>query len=50
MIHRLTSEEQRRRTGDALTRLQTRFRGRDPIPDSLSAALVPEAERQVRGA
>ncbi|HEU4803839.1 MAG TPA: sulfotransferase [Solirubrobacterales bacterium] len=48
LLHRLTTENQRRRTGDALTRVNTRFRRRDPISDPLRTSLVPEAERQVR--
>ena len=48
LLHRITSEEQRRRTGLALMRLNTRFERRDRLSEELREALMPEAERQVR--
>jgi hypothetical protein len=48
IFHRVTSEDQRRRTGKALTRWNTRYGQRDPLPGPLQSALAVETERQVR--
>jgi hypothetical protein len=48
LLHRVTSEEQRRRIGQALMDLNTRFERRDQLSEELRAELQPEADRQVR--
>jgi hypothetical protein len=48
LLHRITSEDRRRRTRDVLMGWNTRFEQREQLPDALRARLMPEAERQVR--
>ena len=47
LLHRLSTEDQRRRIGAVLNRLNTSFTNRGDVPESVREELRPEAERQV---
>jgi aspartyl/asparaginyl-tRNA synthetase len=47
ILHRVTTEAMRRRVGNEMNRLNTKFTRRAPTPDAVSLGIRPDVERQV---